>query len=277
MISRLKRIFDSGFDLTRPSVAKDRDDLCRIVQDAANRNLFEQDNLQMLEAVLNIPDLRARDIMLPRQEMVVVHRDESPQDFMPRIIETAHSRIPVVSDDPGEVVGVLLVKDLLGFCVQGRLNDLILRDVWRPPVLVPESQRVDVLLRDFRTSRNHMAMVMDEYGSVTGMVTIEDVLEQIVGDIVDEYDMDEERLIFPRDDHVFIVKGKTPLDDFNEALGTHFASNEYDTIAGLLINRFAHIPSRSETLNLGQLRFEVLKSDARRIHLIRVTRLPHSS
>lgn len=251
---------------------QDREDLIKSLQDAVQRNLLDVDALAMIEGVLAVSEMRVRDIMIPRSQMVVVERDEEPEVFLPIIIESAHSRFPVVGANKDEVVGILLAKDLLAYFQAERKSDFQVRDVLRPAVFVPESKRLNVLLKEFRSSRNHMAIVVDEYGGVAGLVTIEDVLEQIVGEIDDEHDIDEEDFI-NKNDSDYTVKALTPITEFNEHFGTNFSDEEFDTIAGLVVHHFGRLPRRGESLTLDNLGFRVLRADSRRIHLLRVTQL----
>ncbi len=251
---------------------QDREDLIKSLHDAVQRNLLDADALAMIEGVLAVAEMRVRDIMIPRSQMVVVERDVPPEEFLPVITESAHSRFPVVGASKDEVVGILLAKDLLAYFQAENKGDFQVRDVLRPAVFVPESKRLNVLLKEFRSSRNHMAIVVDEYGGVAGLVTIEDVLEQIVGEIDDEHDIDEEDFITQHDaDHT--VKALTPITEFNEHFGTNFSDEEFDTIAGLIVHHFGRLPRRGESMDLGDLSFKVLRADGRRIHLLRVTRL----
>lgn len=248
---------------------RDREQLVELLRDAQRRNLLDPDALAMIEGVLQVSELRVRDIMIPRAQMVAVQKDQRLEEFLPEIIAAAHSRVPVIGDDRAEVVGILLAKDLLRYLYQPEVR-FVMRDVMRPAVFVPESKRLDVLLREFRSSRNHMAIVVDEYGAVSGLVTIEDVLEQIVGEIEDEYDVDDDTHIRKRSDFEYIVKALSPIEDFNEYFSADFSDQEYDTIGGLVLNGFGHVPERGESLDLGRFRFKVLRADNRRIHLLGV-------
>ncbi|WP_297527599.1 HlyC/CorC family transporter [Thiohalobacter sp.] len=246
---------------------RNREELIELLRDAQRRNLFDADALSMIEAVLQVADMQVRDIMIPRAQMVVVERDDSPEDILPVIIESGHSRFPVIGESRDEVVGILLAKDMLRY----RLDESAgfdIRDVMRPAVFIPESKRLNVLLKEFRASRNHMAIVVDEYGGVAGMVTIEDVLEQIVGEIADEHDIEEGSFILRRSDTRYVVKALTPVEDFNEYFGTHLDDEEFDTIGGLVARTFGHLPKRGETVTLDGLRFRVLRADTRRIHML---------
>ncbi|OOZ40905.1 magnesium/cobalt efflux protein [Solemya pervernicosa gill symbiont] len=253
--------------------ARDQDELVEQLRDAERRDLIDIDGLAMIEGVIQVSEMQVRDIMIPRSQMVVVERDQSPELFIPEIIESGHSRFPVIGESRDEVVGILLAKDLLNFCFNDQDDRFTIRDLLRPPVFVPESKRLNVLLKEFRASQNHLAVVVDEYGGVAGMVTIEDVLEQIVGEIEDEYDVDDDLFIFKRSDSDFTVKALTPIDEFNEYFSCKFSESEFDTIAGLVVKQFGHLPKRGERVSLNRFSFEVVRADTRRIHLLRVTLL----
>ncbi len=249
---------------------KDRQELIELLRDAQRRNLLDADALSMIESVLQVSELQVRDIMIPRAQMVIVNRDDTPAEILPVIVESGHSRFPVIGENRDEVVGILLAKDLLRYRLDaGQQFDI--RDMLRPAVFIPESKRLNVLLNEFRASRNHMAIVVDEYGGVAGMVTIEDVLEQIVGDIADEHDIEEGSFIRRRNDTVYIIKALTPVEDFNAYFGTGFSDEEFDTIGGLVTHAFGHLPKRGETVTLSQLRFKVLRADSRRVQLLELS------
>jgi len=254
-----------------------RAQLLEVLRDAHGRNLLDRDALDMIEGVLQVSDMQVRDIMIPRAQMDVADFSLPMEENLPKLIESGHSRFPVVDGDKDKVVGILLAKDLLQYLTldkrrRARFN---LRDMLRPAVMVPEAKRLNVLLREFKAARNHMAIVMDEYGGVSGLVTIEDVIEQIVGDIRDEYDIEAEDVtIVDRGDGEFVVKALATLDDFNERFGTGFEQGEIETIGGYIMARFGHVPRRGEKLDLDGLLFEVLRADSRRVHRLKVTRLP---
>jgi magnesium and cobalt transporter len=249
-----------------------REELLELLHAAYENNLLDADALSMIEGVMQVSEMQAREIMIPRAQMDVVDINESPERLLPYIIETAHSRFPAVDGDRDHVVGILLAKDLLRLCGGEQVD---LRDQLRPAVFIPESKRLNVLLRDFRASRNHIAIVVDEYGGVSGLVTIEDVLEQIVGDIEDEYDYDEdEDNILSETDGGFRVKAQTAIGDFNLATGATFADDEFDTVGGLVANAFGRLPKRGEAVEIAGFRFQVLRADSRRLHTLSVTRLP---
>ena len=251
---------------------EDRDELLALLHSAFDRNLIDADALTIIEGALQMSDMQVRDVMVPRAQMDCVHLDDPIDVIANFAIDTAHSRFPAIGDGKDDVAGILLAKDLLRYFA-GREFDL--RDMLRPAVFVPESKRLNVLLREFRVSRNHMAIVVDEYGGVAGLVTIEDVLEQIVGDIEDEYDFDEVGDNI-RLDHSgrYRVKATTEIEDFNEAFATHFSDEEYDTVGGLVIRHFGRLPKRGEAVELEGLKIQVLRADSRRVHTLVVERLP---
>jgi magnesium and cobalt transporter len=250
-----------------------REDLVQLLRDAAGRDLIDRDSLDMIEGVLQVSEMKVRDIMVPRSQMDVVDRNSRPEDYLPMVIESGHSRFPMVDADKDKVIGVLLAKDLLRylFLDKKKRAQFNIHDMLRPAVFVPESKRLNVLLREFRTSRNHMAIVVDEYGGVAGLVTIEDVLEQIVGEISDEYDIDDDVMIMPRDGGEYVVKALVTLADFNARLNAQLSHEGIETIGGLVMNRLGHVPRRGEKIEIDNLRFEVLRADSRRVYLLKVT------
>lgn len=251
---------------------EDREELLSLLHAAHDRNLFDADALAIIEGALQVSDMQVRDVMVPRAQMDVVCLDDSVEDITRFAIGAAHSRFPVIGENKDDVLGVLLAKDLLRVFAGEAFN---LREMLRPAVFVPESKRLNVLLRDFRVSRNHMAIVVDEYGGVAGLVTIEDVLEQIVGDIEDEYDFDETADNIRLDQAGrYRVKAGTEIEDFNEAFATTFSDAEYDTVGGLLIRKLGRLPKRNEVIELAGLRFQVLRADSRRVHSVLVERAP---
>jgi len=255
---------------------KDREQLTTLLRNAQQRNLLDADALSMIEGVLEVSEMQARDIMIPRSQMVVVREDVSPDEYLPVIIDSAHSRFPVIGDSRDEVVGILLAKDLLSYYAKTDRENFNIRDILRPAVFIPESKRLNVLLKEFRSNRNHMAIVVDEYGGIAGLVTIEDVLEQIVGEIEDEHDFEEDLYIVKHSDKRYTAKALTPIEDFNAEFNAEFSDEEFDTIGGLLINKFGHVPSRGEETTIGRFKFKVLRADSRRIHLLQVILLDHS-
>ena len=257
-----------------------RAQLIEVLRDAQGRDLLDRDALEMIEGVMQVSEMQVRDIMIPRAQMEVVDFSRTPEEFLPVIVESGHSRFPVIDGDKDRVIGILLAKDLLRYLQldkkkRARFNP---RDMLRPAVFVPESKRLNVLLREFKASRNHMAIVVDEYGGVAGLVTIEDVIEQIVGEIRDEYDIEaDDVMIVARENGEYAVKALTPLEDFNTRLGTEYEQGEIDTIGGLVMARFGRVPRRGERLEIDGLRFEVLRADSRRVHLLKVIRLAESA
>ena len=248
-----------------------RDELLDTLRDAKTKQLLDQDALDTIERVIQVSDLRVQDVMIPRSQMVVVDRGATLDEMLPAIIESAHSRFPVVDGDRDKVVGILLAKDLLRFFDPAQRPQFKLREILRTAVFTPESKRLNVLLAEFRSSRNHMAIVVDEYGGVGGLVTIEDVLEQIVGDIEDEHDIDDDvGMVIERDEGDFIVKALYDLEDFDARFGTHFDRTEVDTIGGLVVNRFGYVPKRGEQIEFDGLEIEILHADSRRLHILRV-------
>jgi len=251
---------------------EDREQLISLLHAAFEKSLLDADALAMIEGVLQVSETQVRDVMIPRSQMDVIDISKTPDEFIPFVIETAHSRFPVIDEDKNNIIGILLAKDLLRYYAG---EDFNVRDMLRPVVFVPESKRLNVLLKEFRSNRNHIAIVVDEYGGVAGMVTIEDVLEQIVGDIEDEYDFDETEDNIIRDSKGrYRVKALTEIVDFNEALGTDFSDEEFSTIGGLIISRYGHIPKRGETIVIDNLRITALRVDSRRIHSVIVEVIP---
>ncbi len=265
--SLLERL--SNFLLREP---EDREQLFELLHGAYENHLMDADSLAMIEGVLQVSEMQVRDIMIPRSQMDVIDITDSPETFIPHVIETAHSRFPVIEDNKNDVIGILLAKDLLRYYAG---EDFEVRDMLRPAVFIPESKRLNVLLKEFRSNRNHIAIVVDEYGGVAGMVTIEDVLEQIVGDIEDEYDYDEDEdnIIQQAEGH-YRVKALTEIGDFNEAIGTNFSDEEFSTIGGLVVNKFGHLPKRGDHTVIENLSITVVRADSRRLHSILVEVLP---
>ena len=250
---------------------EDREQLVELMHSAYERNLLDADALSMIEGVLQVSEMHVRDIMIPRAQMDVIDINDAPEKFIPYVIETAHSRFPVIDENRDDVIGILLAKDLLRYTAG---HEFDVRDMLRPAVFVPESKRLNILLKEFRGNRNHIAIVVDEYGGVAGLVTIEDVLEQIVGEIEDEYDFDETEDNIIRDrSGGYRVKALTEIADFNEALGTTFSDEDFDTVGGLVISQFGHMPKRGEQTVFDGLKFQVLRADSRRLHTVLVEKL----
>ena len=250
---------------------RDRDQLVELLRDSEQRNLLDADSLAMIEGVMHVSEMHVRDIMVPRSQMEVVKRDVMPAEFLPVIIESGHSRFPVIGENRDEVVGIILAKDLLPYLASGSQGKFDFRDIMRSPLFIPESKRLNVLLKEFRSNRNHMAIVVDEYGGTSGLVTIEDVLEQIVGEIEDEYDVDDESYIMKYSNEHYSVKALTPIDEFNEYFEASLNEEEFDTIGGLVMQGFGHLPKRGEFVDIENFRFKVLRADNRRIHLLQLT------
>ncbi len=249
---------------------EDREQLIALLYSAYEHNLMDADALSMMEGVIQVSERQVREIMIPRAQMDVIDISQPPEQFIAYVIETAHSRFPVVDGDKDNIIGILLAKDLLRYYAG---EEFEVRDMLRPAVFVPESKRLNVLLRDFRSNHNHLALVVDEYGGVCGMATIEDVLEQIVGDIADEYDFDEDEDNIVREDaEHWRIKADTEIDDFNEALGAEFGDDEFDTVGGLVLKSAGHLPKRGEIVQAGEWQFTVLHADSRRLYSLRVER-----
>ncbi|MGV8843882.1 MAG: HlyC/CorC family transporter [Pseudomonas sp.] len=256
---------------------KNRQELLTLLREAHQNKLLDSEALAIVEGAIQVGDLQVRDIMVPRSQMVSIKACQTPKEFLPAIIESAHSRYPVIGESLDEVIGILLAKDLLPLVLQDDSKQFDIKDLLRPTTFVPESKRLNVLLREFRANHNHMAVVIDEYGGVAGLVTIEDVLEQIVGDIEDEHDVEEDSYIKPLPSGDFLVKALTPIDSFNESFACRFSDDEFDTVAGLVMNAFGHLPKRNEVTEIGDFRFRVLSADSRRVHLLRLTPLPRAA
>ena len=250
---------------------QDKEQVSEIIKAAFDQRIIDSDSLTMLEGVLNVSEMQVRDIMIPRSQIDFIDITKKPEEFIPYVIETAHSRFPVIEDDVNDVLGILLAKDLLRY-IAG--DEFELRDKLRPAIFVPESKRLNVLLKEFRSNRNHIAIVVDEYGGVSGMVTIEDVLEQIVGDIEDEFDYDEtEDNIIEDKEREFRVKASTEIEDFNSFFGTNYSDEEFSTIGGLVTHHFGYLPSKDEVISFDAFDIRILRSDSRQIHtiLIKIT------
>ncbi|KAA0694791.1 CBS domain-containing protein [Halopseudomonas laoshanensis] len=250
---------------------KNRQELLELLREAHANEVLDIEALSIIEGALQVSDMQVRDIMIPRSQMITIKSSQTPREFLPDVIEAAHSRFPVIGDGVDDVLGILLAKDLLPLLLQDDTERFNIKEILRPATCVPESKRLNVLLKEFRATRNHMAIVIDEYGGVSGLVTIEDVLEQIVGDIEDEHDVDEDSHIKPLPSGDFLVKGLTPIEDFNEHFDTEFSDEEFDTVGGLVMNAFGHLPKRNEVAELEGFRVRVLNADSRRVHLLRVT------
>ena len=250
---------------------KDRQALIDMLRDAGQRGLLGPDVLAMIEGALQVADLRVRDVMVARAQVVMLDVDAPMKEIVDMVSESGHSRFPVYQVSRDEIEGILLAKDIIPHLAKGETQALPIQSMLRPAVFIPETKRLNVLLRDFRSSRHHMAVVVDEYGGVSGLVTIEDVLEQIVGEIDDEHDADDDdSYVKQQGDNEFAVKAVMPIEDFNETFGTAYHDEEFDTVGGLLLKGLGHLPRVGESMTLDGIRFEVLSADGRRIDLVRV-------
>lgn len=246
---------------------RDQEELVDLLRDAEQRDVLDAEALGMMEGVMQVADLKVRDVMVPRAQMVVIDDDAPLEDILATAIESGHSRLPVVRETRDEVQGILLVKDLLRYFADTEHRPG-LEELLRPARFIPESKRLNTLLREFRISRIHMAIVIDEYGGVAGLVTIEDVLEQIVGEIDDEHDVEQDSFILAREDGRIMIKAITPIEDFNGFFGTRFSDDEFDTVGGLLMKKLGRLPRRGEKVDLDGLTLEVMRADNRRVHLL---------
>ncbi|GGO78704.1 magnesium transporter [Marinobacterium nitratireducens] len=250
-----------------------RDDLLYLLRESVEDNILTSEALGIIEGAMQVSDMQVRDVMVPRSQMVVVQVEQSPRDFLPVIISSAHSRFPVIGESPDDVLGILLAKELLPLILEDNCDSFDIRNALRPVTVIPESKRLNTLLQEFRANRNHMAVVVDEYGGVAGLITIEDVLEQIVGEIEDETDIDDDDgNIRPFDDNGYIVKALTPIEDFNEYFDVGLPDDDFDTIGGLVTQRFGHLPRKDESVELDDFTCKVLAADNRRIRLLQVSR-----
>ena len=252
------------------SEPRSREDLQEILALAVDNEVIDADARSIMEGAMEVSDMQARDIMIPRTQMVVIKAESSLEEILPQIVNSAHSRYPVVGEGLDDICGILLAKDLLPQILCKDQSEFQIRELLRPTVVVPESKRLNVLLREFRENRNHMAIVIDEYGGVAGLVTIEDVLEEIVGDIEDETDAEVDQFIRKITDDDYFIKALTPIEDFNEFFGTRFSDEEFDTIGGLVIQSLGHMPSRNETATIDRFEFQVINADQRKIHSLRM-------
>ncbi len=268
-IARLLNLFSDERD--------ERAHLLNELREAQKNDVLDADALAMIEGVFQVSELRVRDIMVPRSHMVVIESDSSVKEMQPIIVNSGHSRFPVIDDDLDDIIGVLLAKDLIPYADESSGERFELKDVLRPAVFVPESKRLNVLLKDFRTSRYHMAMVVDEYGGISGLVTIEDVLEQIVGDIDDEHDAADVINIRRHGYHRYTLRGLTPIPEFNTFFNAQFSDEQFDTIAGLVTHALGHLPERGEEVTIENYQFKVISANSRRINNLQMTLLPKSA
>ncbi len=250
---------------------RNRQDLLQLLREARERGLFEADALTMIEGVLAVSDLHARDVMVPRAQMVCVQRDDPVAHILPVVVESGHSRFPVLDEDRDDIAGILLAKDLLRLCGPEERQRFNIREYMRPAVFVPESKRLDVLLKEFRGNHQHMAIVVDEYGGVAGLITIEDVIEQIVGEIDDEFDVEDDQNIRKESERQYLVRGVTRIEEFNEYFGARLPEEQgFETVAGLLMRQFGRLPRRGESATVDGFEFRITRADRRRIDALRV-------
>lgn len=254
----------------------DRQHIIDLLHEAESHHLIDMGTVAMMEGALLVSEMKVRDIMVPRSQMVSIDEDASLQEILPEVVDSGHSRFPVLDDKHEKVLGILLAKDLLSIAIDPE-HPFDIKDVIRPAVFIPESKRLNILLREFRASRNHLAIVLDEYGEIDGLVSIEDVIEQIVGEIDDEHDIGDEEFIRQHRSNRFTVKAHTPIEEFNKYFSTEFEDDTYDTIGGLATNEFGHVPGRAEKIEFGGFEFKVLRADKRRIHVMRVIRVTQAS
>ena len=255
-----------------PNEPTDRPELLEMLKDASDRRLFDKEALNIIHGALAVSDMRVRDIMIPRSQVVTVELDSRVEEFLPTVIESTHSRFPVIGDDMDDLKGILHAKDMLKLLRLDDWSDFDIKDYIRPTIVVPESKRLNNLLQEFRETRNHMALVIDEYGAVAGVVTIEDVLEQIVGDIEDEHDVDDDSFIKQLDHQSYTVKATTPIEEFNEYFDTKFVAGDLDTIGGVVVKEFGYLPQREETIHIAPFDIRVINADSRRVRLLHLTR-----
>lgn len=253
---------------------KDREQLIHLLRDAEQREILDAQALRMIEGVLQVSEMRVNEIMVPRSEMIVIDKSNTLEEILPIVISSAHSRFPVIGDSKDEVIGILLAKDLLPYTSPGQQEKFSLKDLLRPAVFIPESKRLDILLNEFRQSRNHLAIIVDEYGGVSGLVSIEDVLEQIVGEIEDEYDTQDDVYIRKHKDNNYSVKAITPIEEFNDYFDTELDTNEFDTVGGLILKAFGRLPKRGESITIENIPFKVLRASNRRVKLLQTSYKP---
>lgn len=266
LIEKISRIF--------LEVPQSRQELIEVLQAAEKHELLDRDALSMIEGVLQVSEIQVRDIMIPRSHMVVLEENNSYEEMLPVVNNSGHSRFPVIGENRDDIVGVLLAKDLLRYVDEESRKDFDIKDVLRKTIFVPESKRLNVLLKDFRASRNHMAIVVDEYSGVSGLVTIEDVLEQIVGEIDDEHDVEDVGNIRRMGVNRYSIKALTPLDEFNEFFDSNFSEDDSDTLAGMLMKHLGHMPQRGETITIDNYLFKIMSADSRRIKHVQLVILP---
>ncbi len=254
---------------------QNQSEVLEILTNAHRSGLVESEALSIFQGALQVSDMQVREIMVPRSQCIIISSNAKPDEYLPPIVESAHSRFPVYGESQDEIIGILLAKDLLDLAYKGKLEKTQLKEIIRPATMVPESKRLNVLLKDFRQNRSHMAIVVNEYGKMSGLVTIEDVLEQIVGEIDDEHDFEDDYMIKQSSPDEYVVKAVTPVEEFNEHFLTAFNEDDYDTIGGIVLSHFGHLPKREESVNIGKYHFTVLNADNRAIRLLKVSPTQH--
>ena len=268
-IEKITQIFSSN--------PKSRKDITDFLHSARENSLLDNDEFTIIEGAMEVTDMQVREVMIPRSQMTIVRIDESPEQFLANVIQSGHSRFPVVGETNDDILGILHAKDLLPLVISNSHEVFSISEYLRPVHKVPESKRLTNLLKDFRETRNHMAIVFDEYGGVSGLITIEDVLEEIVGEIKDEFDVASDTTIKKLGTNDYIIKALTPIDDFNEQFNTQLDDNAFDTIAGLITQKVGHVPQRNESITIDRFQFKVLHADNRRLHLLRLRVLEQDS
>lgn len=257
---------------------QNREQLVTLLENAKNEQILDGDAFDIIEGALKISSLQVRDIMVPRSQMTVIEHDKTPQEALPIIVDSAHSRFPVIGESREEVLGILLAKDLLPYIVEEKSESIKIKDLLRPAIFIPESKRLDALLKEFRLKHNHMAIIVNEYGVTSGLVTMEDILEQIVGHIGDEYDTsDDEPNIKSLNQSEYIVRALTKIDEFNDYFSTQIQNEDFDTLGGYVMQQLGHVPKRGETVNIGSFELKVLSAGKRQIQLLHVTKIPHEN
>lgn len=250
---------------------QDKEDLTSMLQQASKDELLEHNTVSMIEGVLEVQETRVRDVMVPRPQMVTIEHDSNLNDTVALVAKSGHSRYPITGISKDEIIGILLAKDLLDYAFTAEQGpEFNIREIMRPAVFIPESKRLNVLLQDFRVQRNHMAIVVDEYGRITGLITIEDVLEKIVGNIEDEHDIDPVQSITPQSDGSFTVKALTSIEEFNQYFNSAIEADHAETIGGVIIKALGHVPKRGESVDVEEFSFSILRADSRRVYLLSV-------
>ncbi len=255
---------------------ENRNDLIEVLRKSETKNLLDRDTLTMIEGALQVSEMQVRDIMIPRVHMIVIKNNADTEDILATVVESGHSRFPVVGDDTDEITGILMAKDLLSHFSDKENNEFNIEDMMRRASYVPESKRLNILLREFRSNKHHMAIVVDEYSGVAGLVTMEDIIEEIIGEIEDEHDIDHKDQIKPHGRNRYTIQALTPINEFNKFFNTELSDNEYDTIGGLVLKAFGHVPKRGEIIELAGFNVKVLRADDRKINLMRMSQIKKS-